>query len=206
MTSVASDQEPAKQSYSSEMIQSPAVEDEREVMVEEERLAPEEPRGSPEILEVLERVADDWFVLFQVTPRKTTYVSPGTAEILCFASANSKNHEHFFLNGFIPCGTVLRVVCEELHLLLSAAADEASVREIPKTTAMTLIEKTTTDEREEITGAIVQKIEMENMFKYGTETQPALLLKDGEDDWFVLLDVGSRAPSAVPPGITLIPI
>ncbi|XP_030214575.1 uncharacterized protein LOC115545484 isoform X13 [Gadus morhua] len=156
VTSVASDQEPAKQSYSSEMIQSPAVEDEREVMVEEERLAPEETRDSPDILEVLERVADDWFVLFQVTPRKTTYVSP-------------------------------------------AAADEASVREIPKTTAMTLIEKTTTDEREEITGAIVQKIEMENMFKYGTETQPALLLKDGEDDWFVLLDVGSRAPSAVPP-------
>ncbi|XP_030214566.1 uncharacterized protein LOC115545484 isoform X4 [Gadus morhua] len=155
VTSVASDQEPAKQSYSSEMIQSPAVEDEREVMVEEERLAPEEPRGSPEILEVLERVADDWFLLFEVIPRKTTYVSP---------------------------------------------ADEASVREIPKTTAMTLIEKTTTDEREEITGAIVQKIEMENMFKYGTETQPALLLKDGEDDWFVLLDVGSRAPSAVPPG------
>ncbi|XP_059911265.1 uncharacterized protein LOC132460209 isoform X4 [Gadus macrocephalus] len=155
VTSVASDQEPAKQSYSSEMIQSPAVEDEREVMVEEERLAPEETRGSPDILEVLERVADDWFVLFQVTPRKTTYVSP---------------------------------------------ADEVSVREIPTTTAMTLIEKTTTDEREEITGAIVQKIEMENMFKYGTETQPALLLKDGEDDWFVLLDVGSRAPSAVPPG------
>ncbi|XP_059911276.1 uncharacterized protein LOC132460209 isoform X15 [Gadus macrocephalus] len=157
VTSVASDQEPAKQSYSSEMIQSPAVEDEREVMVEEERLAPEETRGSPDILEVLERVADDWFVLFQVTPRKTTYVSP-------------------------------------------VAADEVSVREIPTTTAMTLIEKTTTDEREEITGAIVQKIEMENMFKYGTETQPALLLKDGEDDWFVLLDVGSRAPSAVPPG------
>ncbi|CAL8354297.1 unnamed protein product [Arctogadus glacialis] len=156
VTSVASDQETAKQSYSSEMIQSQAVEDEGVVMVEEERLAPEETRGSPEILEVLERVADDWFVLFQVTPRKTTYVSP-------------------------------------------VAADEASVREIPKMTAMTLIEKTTTDEREEMTGAIVQKIEMENMFKYGTETQPALLLKDGEDDWFVLLDVGSRAPSAVPP-------
>ena len=72
-------------------------------------------------------------------------------------------------------------------------------------TAMTLIEKTI-DERQEITVAMVQNIAMENMFKYGAETQPALLLKDREDDWFVLLDVVSRAPSAVPPGIAPIPI
>ena len=79
------------------------------------------------------------------------------------------------------------------------------VLELPKMTAMTLIEKTTRDEREEITVALVQNIEMENMFKYGAKAQPNLLLKDREDDWFVLLDVGSRAPSAVPPGIAPIP-
>ena len=107
-------QETAEQSYSSEAIQSRAVEDERAVMVKEERPAPQETRVSPVILPVLERVADDWFVLFQVIPRKTTYVSPGTAQILCLASAH-RNREHFYLNGLVPMWDCL--TCEELNFL-----------------------------------------------------------------------------------------
>ena len=118
VTSVASDQETAKQSYSLEMIQSQAVEEEREVVVKVERLAPEETWGSPEILPVLERVADDWFVLFQVIPRKTTYVSPGTAELLCFASVHSRNHEDFYPKWLHTLWDCVSVVSEELHLLL----------------------------------------------------------------------------------------
>ena len=88
-TSAERDQKAVVQSYPTETA-GLTVEDQREVVVKETRLQQEETTRSqtqiPQPESVLARVEDDWFMLFNVVPRKPTYVSPGTARIAGCAS------------------------------------------------------------------------------------------------------------------------
>ena len=87
-TTVERDQKAVELSYPTETA-GPTVEDQRQVVVNETILQQQETAGSqtiPAPVSVAERVEDDWFVLFNRVPRKTTYVTPGNARTAGCAS------------------------------------------------------------------------------------------------------------------------
>lgn len=100
------DQKPVEETYSMET-KGLTIENKREAMLKE----PEEMAASqkiPQPVSVLERVEDDWFVLFHVVPRTSPYRSPGTANMLFSVSAHSRNQD-YYLHCVIPCWTLLCV-------------------------------------------------------------------------------------------------
>jgi len=161
------------------------VEEKMEFIVGERKIREEESWHAPEIPPppTITYRDDDWFVLLDVIPRKTTYVPPGTAKIplhlkLCLALCLLLLLKQFLFISVAFKGQD-QMEAESFVSVAGAAADE--IREV------------VVEERKIIEEA--PRHPQEILLQPVTER---------DDDWFVLLDVVPRVASYVPPGTATI--
>lgn len=138
-----------------------------------------------ESLTITER--DDLFVLLDVTPRGTPYVPPGIAKIplYCFKNSFFVSCIFLYLKPFLFISVMLKgqdhIAAESVVSGVGTAED--MIREV-------VFEET---KKVEETPSRVQEI-------------PQQPVTDGDDDWFMMLDVIPRETTYVLPGIAISPL
>ncbi|XP_030605420.1 titin-like isoform X3 [Archocentrus centrarchus] len=184
------------------------MEESKEIVTEEREVIEEASRYLQEIQQPVTERRDDWFVLLDVTPRKTLYVPPVTLmgetdmeeskEIITdergvIEEASKYLHE-------IQQPVTERV--DDWFVLLDVPPRETSSPPehfaAPSEERVSLIEGTAVEQKERRVDLLV-----EDAKQMLTEKQVVAQTVRERDDWFLLLDVPVREPSFVPPVVSM---
>ncbi|XP_022617645.1 uncharacterized protein LOC111234028 isoform X1 [Seriola dumerili] len=209
------------------VIGAPAVQEIREIIVEERKIIEEAPRRPQEIplQPVIDR-DDDWFVLLDVVPRKTSYVPPVILKVRDQVEAESV----VSVVGSAVYEEIREVVVEERKIIQEAPRRPQEIPLQPVTDrdddwfvlldvvpgetsyvppvilkgrdqvhAESFVSVIGAPAVQEIREIIVEERKIIQEAPRRSQEIPLQQVMDRDDDWFVLLDVVPRETSYVPP-------
>ncbi|XP_041843135.1 uncharacterized protein LOC121641205 isoform X3 [Melanotaenia boesemani] len=187
--------------------------EEEKVLIEERQIIQEAPRYLEEILQ--QQVADredDWFKLLDVLPSKTTYVPPGIVtpkEGVSLTEVMAVKQREQRAKVLVRDTEIKLIPVEredDWFMLL-----DVPIRQTSFVPPVSMAESSQVYHRESVSSVskvltvksrsdiVVEEILMQKDDKQLPEQKMLLPMREGEDDWFLLLDFVSRATSYVPP-------